>query len=429
MTLTDSGRIANSAISTVTINNHPPPFPDLYPHQIEALAKMKDGCILWGGVGSGKSRTALAYYALTEGHEDVYVITTAKKRDSIDWEREAVPFGIGKEREATLYGVLTVDSWNNLHKYVDVENAFFIFDEQRLVGKGKWVKSFLKLAKNNRWIMLSATPGDNWMDYVPVFIANGFYRNRTMFKSEHVIYAPYVHYEKVERYVNVGKLVKFRNQILVHMPYDRETVRHPVTIWVDHSEEDMTRVAHGRWNIFDDEPIRDVSQLMHVMRRVANSDPQRIEKVRGLMRAHPRLIVFYNFNYELAMLRELQVHLIEEGSKTKYAEWNGHKHEEIPSSESWLYAVQYAAGAEGWNCTSTDAMCFYSLPYSYKHWEQAHGRIDRLNTEYTDLYYYTLRSKADIDHAIWRSLKSKRAFQPDHFDMTNAEFADFSVRT
>lgn len=427
--MTEDGHTVNSAINAVTIRNHPAPFPELYDHQMDALAKMKDGCILWGGVGSGKSRAALAYYALTDAHEDVYVITTAKKRDSLDWEREAVPFGIGKERQATLYGVLTVDSWNNLHKYTDIKNAFFIFDEQRLVGTGKWVKSFYKIAAKNRWIMLSATPGDNWLDYAPVFIANGFYRNITQFKREHVIYNTFTKFPKVERYVGVGTLVRQRNSILIHMPYDRETVRHPVTIWVDFSEEDMTRVAHGRWNIFDDEPIRDVAELMHVMRRVCNSDQQRIEKVRELLIKHPRLIVFYNFNYELEMLRDLQIELIQEGSETKYAEWNGHKHEEIPDSASWLYVVQYMSGAEGWNCTTTDAMCFYSLPYSYKLWEQAHGRIDRLNTPYTDLYYYTLRSKANIDHAIWRSLKSKRAFQPDHFDMTNAEFADFSVRT
>jgi superfamily II DNA or RNA helicase len=426
--MTEEGRTVNSMISAHTIRNKPVKFPELYDHQMDALAKMKDGCILWGGVGSGKSRTALAYYALTDAHEDVYVITTAKKRDSLDWEREAVKFAIGKERDATLYGVLTIDSWNNLHKYVNVENAFFIFDEQRLVGKGKWTKWFQKIAKNNRWIMLSATPGDTWMDYVPVFIANGFYRNRTQFKLEHVVYKPYMNYEVVDHYVGIGRLIKHRNAILVHMPYIRETQRHEHTVWVDFNEEDMHRVGVGRWNIYDDEPIRDKAQLFHVMRRVANSDRSRIEALKELSKKHPKLIVFYNFNYELEMLREMGIGLIGTEHERTLAEWNGHNHEEIPSSEAWIYLVQYMAGAEGWNCVSTDAMCFYSLPYSYKLWEQAHGRIDRLNTEFVDLHYYALRSKSGIDHAIWRSLKSKRAFQPDHFDMTNAEFADFSVR-
>jgi hypothetical protein len=403
--------------------------PEMYPHQKKALAEMKDGCILWGGVGSGKSRTALAYYCLTDAHEDIYVITTAKKRDSLDWEEEAMRFGIGKEPDATLYGTLTVDSWNNIHKYVDVKNAFFIFDEQRLVGSGKWVKMFLKIAQKNRWIMLSATPGDNWMDYAPVFIANGFYRTRTQFKIEHVIYAPYVRHPKIERYVNVGKLVKHRNEILVHMPYAKHTVRHPHNVWVDYDEELLARVSHGLWNVYEDEPTKDKADTLRVMRRVVNSDVSRLAALDKLVQEHPRLIVFYNFNFELDMLREFGISLLDRADVSRtLAEWNGHNHNEIPDSDHWLYLVQYAAGSEGWNCVSTDATCFYSLPYSYKQFEQAHGRIDRLNTEYTDLHYYYLRSKASIDHAIWRSLKSKRAFQPDHFDMTNAEFADFSVK-
>ena len=269
------------------------------PHQKKALAKLQDGNILWGGVGSGKSRVALAYYMLTEAHEDVYVITTAKKRDSMDWETEAARFGIGKERNATMAGVLTIDSWNNLHKYVDVKDQFFIFDEQRLVGNGKWTKSFLKIAKKNRWILLSATPGDTWMDYIPVMIANGFYRNRTEFKHEHVIYAPFSKYPKVERYVNVQRLVRQRNQILIHMPYPKETKRHPVNVWCEFDEITMARVSHGRWNIFEDKPIRDIADLFHQMRKVTNTDPSRLGAVWKLLAEHPRLIIFYNFDYEL----------------------------------------------------------------------------------------------------------------------------------
>ena len=393
------------------------------PHQKTALAKLKDGNILWGGVGSGKSRVALAYYMLTEQNEDVYVITTAKKRDSIDWETEAARFGIGKERNATLAGVLTVDSWNNLHKYVGVKNAFFIFDEQRLVGAGKWVKAFLKIARQNRWIMLSATPGDTWLDYIPVFIANGFYRNRTEFKAEHVIQAPFVKYFKVERYVNVQRLVKHRNQILVHMPYPTEKVKHPINVWCEFDEITMARVSHGRWNIFEDKPIRDIADLFHQMRKVTNTDPSRLSAVWEILAKHPRLIIFYNFDYELAILRTLK-----ESEDRAYAEWNGHKHQELPDTDQWIYVVQYAAGAEGWNCTTTNATCFWSLTYSYKLWAQAHGRIDRIDTPFKDLYYYTLRSKAAIDWAIWRSLKSKKSFQTKHFEMTGEEFAEYSYQ-
>jgi hypothetical protein len=395
---------------------------ELQPHQAAALRQLETGSILWGGVGTGKSRVAVEYYMKHETPKPVYVITTAKKRDSLDWEGEAAPYGLGKAVDGTVAGVLTVDSWNNLDKYSEVVDSFFIFDEQRLVGSGTWVKAFLKIAKHNNWILLTATPGDTWMDYIPVFVANGFYKNRTEFKREHVVYAPYTKFPKVQRYLGENKLIRLRNQILVHMPYVKETVRHPKTIWVDYSVDLMSSVVKNRWNVFEAKPVRDVTDLFRVMRKVSNTHESRLRAVRAVLRQHERLIVFYTFDYELEALRGLE-------SLVTVAEWNGHKHEDLPKTDRWVYLVQYSAGSEGWNCTDTDAMLFYSLTYSYKLWEQAHGRIDRMNTPYRDLYYYVLRSKSVVDSAIWKSLKAKKSFNVSNFDVEELELEKNDPKT
>lgn len=382
---------------------------ELAPHQERALTSLRNGKILWGGVGAGKSRVAVAYYMQHEEPKNVFVITTAKKRDSLDWDKEFAAVSISKYEDSTIGGVLTVDSWNNIEKYVGLRNCFFIFDEQRLVGHGSWVKSFLKIARNNDWILLSATPGDTWLDYIPVFVANGFYKNRTQFKLEHVVYAPYTKFPRVDRYLNEQKLMRLRNQILVHMPYEKHTVRHQKIIRVEHDAKLMEKVVKTRWNPYEERPIRDVTELLAVLRKVANTDTSRLRALRERLSHHNRLIVFYNFNYELEALRGLKDDLT-------VAEWNGHKHDDVPETDRWVYLVQYAAGSEGWNCTDTDAMLFYSLTYSYKNWEQAHGRIDRMNSPFFDLWYYVLRSNSVIDMAIWRSLKAKQSFQPRSFD-------------
>lgn len=380
-------------------------FPKLYQHQQDAVMELQNGNILWGGVGSGKTRTAIGYYIAREFPKDIYVITTAKKRDSLDWEHEASIYAIGTTPENTHAGVLTVDSWNNIKKYQDVEGAFFIFDEQRLVGKGAWTKAFYKIAHKNRWILLSATPGDTWMDYIPVFIANGFYKNRTEFLREHVVFSTYTKYPKVERYVNTGKLLKHRRDILVHMPYTSHAESEEIEIDVDYSRELYRQILKDRWNVFEDRPIANVSELFFCLRKIVNSDLSRILAVRDILDRHPKLIIFYTFNYELDMLRDLL-----DVSNYPYAEWNGHKHEDIPETNKWAYLVQYASGSEGWNCTETNAMCFFSLTYSYKMWKQAHGRIDRLDTEWKNLYYYSLISQASIDLAVRASLLSKMTF-------------------
>lgn len=387
---------------------------NLYPHQEKAVAKLHNGSILFGGVGTGKSKTAVAYYEKNEAPKDVYVITTAKKRDSLDWVKEFSDIGVSTvpfNSPEINVGTLTVDSWNNIGKYGEVKDAFFVFDEQRLVGSGHWSRVFLKLAKKNNWILLSATPGDTWLDYIPVFVANGFYKNRTEFKREHVVYNSYSKFPKVERYVNVGRLVRLRNSILVEMPYVRHTVRQITDVWCRHDKILLDKVLRDRWHVYEDRPLRDVAEMFLVMRKVVNSDSSRVESIRTLLEYHPKLIVFYNFDYELDQLRSLR-------DVVPLAEWNGHKHEAIPKEDRWVYLVQYSAGAEGWNCVETDAMAFFSLTYSYRQFHQAQGRIDRLNTPFQNLHYYVLKSKSVIDRAVAEALSVKQNFNESKFIQT-----------
>lgn len=372
----------------------------LFKYQQEAVDKLRSGSILCSGVGSGKSITALSYFVTKESGQSLYIITTARKRDSKEWESELEQFDISA----------TVDSWNNVQKYVGVSGAFFIFDEQRVIGSGAWSKSFIKIAKQNRWILLSATPGDCWMDYIPVFVANGFYRNRTEFIREHVIFSRFSKYPKVDGYRNIEKLSKFRNTILVNMKYSKHTVVHDEKIYVPFNEAQYKRVYKDRWNIFEDFPIQDAGEMCRLLRYIVNTDPKRLEAIRCIMQVHPKMIVFYNYNIELELLRKFAY----EGG-ILCSEWNGQKHEEIPIGDSWLYLVQYTAGAEGWNCVQTDTVLFYSQNYSYKIMTQAAGRIDRLNTPFKDLWYYHLISHSSIDYAISKALSEKKTFNEKSF--------------
>lgn len=396
----------------------------LYDYQIEALNHLQTGSILCGGVGSGKSRTALAYYFREEGGEldpylsmripprDLYIITTARKRDEMEWEGELVPFLLSTDPKKNMYygNKVVVDSWNNIKKYVDVSDAFFIFDEQRVVGSGAWVKAFLKICKSNDWILLSATPGDTWTDYIPVFIANGFYKNKSEFIREHVIYSRFTKYPKIDRYVNTGRLIRLRDRILVDMDFKRKTVSHHEDVYVSYDISKYKAAMRSRWDPYKNEPIQQASGLCYVLRRIVNEDQSRQKALLELFEKHPKMIVFYNFDYELDILKGLYY-----GEQVEIAEWNGHKHQPVPDNDRWVYLVQYTAGAEGWNCIRTDTIVFYSQNYSYKVMQQAAGRIDRLNTPYTDLYYYHLKTRSGIDLAISKALSQKKQFNERKF--------------
>ncbi len=391
----------------------------LKPHQAKAVGEMKNGSVLAGGVGVGKTFTALAYYSLTvcggvldrsepmRNPRDLIIITTAKKRDDLDWQSEALHLGLFVDPQDSYSGrELIVDSWNNMHKYADREDAFFIFDEQRLVGSGAWVKAFLKIARNNEWILLTATPADTWLDYVPLFLAHGFYRNRTEFLDEHAVWTLIQgRYRKIRGFIGRRKLEKLRDSILVEMPYERHTVRHLLAAEVDYDKETFEKVWKLRWNVYEEQPLLDSGEMHRIGRKVVNSDPSRVKKIVELADENPRMIIFYNFDYELELLRTLHVEL-----DIPVAEWNGHRHEPVPRGDRWIYLVQYQAGAEGWNCTTTDTIVFYSIPYSHKLFEQSQGRIDRLDTPYINLYYHILMSQAKIDALIWKALILKKNF-------------------
>lgn len=401
----------------------------LRPYQIDAIKRLKNGSILNGGVGSGKSLTSLGYYYLQNGGDmsalqggeyipmkdpkDLYIITTARKRDTCEWLGELSHFLLSNNPEVNFYkNKVVIDSWNNIKKYRDVHGAFFIFDEQRVVGSGTWVKSFLDITRKNDWILLSATPGDTWSDYIPVFVANGFYKNKTEFTRRHIVYSRFTKYPKVDRYLETGRLIRLRNSILVNMDFKRQTVSHHEDIYVKYDIDKYKAAGRLRWDPFKNEPIRDASGLCYVWRKIVNSDEARQVALLEIFEDHPKMIVFYNFDYELDILRGLF-----DGIRgVQVAEWNGHKHQPIPDgSASWVYLVQYAAGNEGWNCIKTDTIVFYSQNYSYKVMTQAAGRIDRLNTPYTDLYYYHLKSRSGIDLAISKALSQKRNFNEGKF--------------
>lgn len=399
----------------------------LYDYQQKAVEQLETGSILCGGVGSGKSRTALAYYFIQEGGEldpylsmripprDLYIITTARKRDTKEWEGELAPFLLSTDPKKNMFygNKVVVDSWNNIGKYSDVSGAFFIFDEQRVIGYGAWTKAFLKIAKANDWILLSATPGDTWQDYIPVFIANGFYKNKTEFNREHVVYSRFTKYPKIDRYLNTERLSRLRNRILVDMDFNRKTVSHHEDVYVRYDISKYKDAMRNRWDPFKNEPIQQASGLCYVLRRIVNEDESRQVALLELFEKHPRMIVFYNFDYELDILKGLGYGA--DGRDVEIAEWNGHKHQPVPNSKNFVYLVQYTAGAEGWNCIKTDTIVFFSQNYSYKVMEQAAGRIDRLNTPYTDLYYYHLKTRSGIDLAISKALREKKQFNERKF--------------
>lgn len=298
---------------------------------------------------------------------------------------------------------MVVDSWNNIKKYEDVKGSFIIFDEKYIDGYGTWAKCFIKMAKNNEWILLSATPGDKWIDYIAIFVAHGWYRNKTDFMERHVLVDYRNKFPQIKGYLETKRLEKLRNYILVDMDFYREAKQVHEDVYCKYDVAKYKMINKDRWNFYENKPIKNISELCFLMRRVVNSDESRQVLLLEILEDHPKAIIFYNFNYELDILREIC-----SIDGVKIGERNGEKHDPVPTGDAWVYLVQYGAGKDAWNCITTDTIIFYSQNYSYKTMTQAAGRIDRLNTPYKKLYYYHLKSRSGIDLGISNALKTRK---------------------
>lgn len=386
------------------------------PHQRDAIRKISNGNVVVGATGSGKSLVGLVYYYtnILEGSVEpfrkptksvsLYIITTATKRDSLDWNSECAEFALSTNQEASVNGIkVVIDSWNNIKKYKDIRGGFFLFDEQKTTGYKRWSKIFIRIAKNNRWILITATPSDRWMDLLSVFIANGFYKNKRDFVNQHVTYNPYVKYPSITGYRNVNKLRILKKRIFVIIDYQSPSIIENKVISVDYDVDALTQIEKTEWNPFTDSPIINLSEFASVLRRSLNSHPSRINEAIRIRNTVKKLIVFYNFNFELEILKHGY-------SGIKIGELNGHRHDALPVGSDWVYLVQYNSGNEAWECFTTNHMLFYSLNYSFRIMTQAKGRINRLTSGFNYMYYYYLVSNHWLDKGIQKALNKKRDF-------------------
>lgn len=375
--------------------------------QTQAIQDLRSGFILRGGVGSGKSRTSLAYILTSEYNgRDIYIITTAKKRDTHEWDQEAAILGWQVDGPCWDNMTLTIDSWNNTKKYKDVKNAFFIFDEQKTSGGGAWAKTFLKIAKSNGWLLLSATPGDRWMDFWPIFVANGFYKNKTEFLDQHVMFRPFTTFPQISGYKHVKKLEFLLRSISVGIDVEKHVTWHEEDVYCDYNRALYQQIVKTRCDPKTLEPYDSMTGMVWGLRRLVNGSQGRLEALERVCRDHERVIVFYTTNFELEMLG----HWLNKND-ILWHQYNGQVHEPIPNTRRrWVYLVNYMSGAEGWECASADTVVLFSTNYSWRTLEQCKGRIDRRNTPWDILYAYHFVSIAPIDKAIRTANHNKEMF-------------------
>ena len=375
----------------------------LLKYQEEAIQKLHSGSVLYGATGSGKSLTGLAYYMRCWSHLDLYIITTSKKRNAGEWEEEIAKLGCPPPK--------AIDSWNRLKNYRMVSDAFFLFDEHKVGGHGKWAQSMITIAKKNKWILLTATPGDVWDDYASIFIANEFVKNKTTWNEDFCIFDRISKYPKIIGYQREDVLKNMRDAVLVPMEYQSEKVPIPYVIpyKVDHEEEAYVLARRKSLRHPEMRAFRNTSAMFAYMRMNLPDKESKIQALADVLKKEPKAIIFYNFTPE-----KYEIENAARQVNIPFFQYNGQIKDNVPDGDTWVYAVQYTAGAEAWNCITCRTVIFYSMNYSYKVMTQAKGRIDRCNSPFDELhYYYFISPDFEIDQEILNALTRKEKFNEE----------------
>lgn len=125
-----------------------------------------------------------------------------------------------------------------------------------------------------------------------------------------------------------------------------------------------------------------------------------------------RLIIFYNFNGELEVLRDLCASV---ERPVSIICGNIKDLSSYEKSKDSVTLVQYQAGAMGLNLQKSNKIVYFTPPLSSEFFEQSKKRIHRIGQDRTCFYYYLICS-GSIEEKIYRTLAMRKDYTERLFE-------------
>lgn len=328
------------------------------------------------------------------------------------------------------YGVINYDLAWRRKELTWLENFTLMLDESSLIQneQSKRSKFILKLKPKNV-ILLSGTPtGGKYETLWSQLHLLGWNISKEMYYSHYIDY----HWDEangfplriIDGYKNVERLKKkmraygchfLKTEDCIDLPEQiDQTVKVPVTKEYGIFKKDRICEVDGVQLVGD----TTLTKLLYERQLCGQYNAEKLEAFRDLVEStNDRLIVFYNFNAELSLLK-----FIADETGRPISQVNGQLKElyQYEKYEDSITFIQYQAGAMGLNLQKANRIIYFTPPLSSELYEQSRKRIHRINQTKT-CFYYQLTCKDSVEEKIYKTLAMRRDYTEALFEEEDYE--------
>lgn len=388
-----------------------------YPFQEDAINQLLEGKhIIKADCGLGK--TCIFFNWLERNHAThVIIATTASKCHSKDFQTTELIKFTSPEFRAHLVS-LEVVSWHMLKKWTDkkspqqLANYYFVADELQRCRQGVsslMGRAFLFITKHCKaWTGYTGTPGDNWLQFHPYFIATGKIKNKTEFMRDYTISQQYPfpmvlgfrHEDTLKGWWRDISYEPDTSEVMSQLPAEtHQIMRFP-------TPKGYKKVLKSSTTL-DGEFLDSNMALYHHLRQMC-ATKQKLDALEDLLSSlSSPLVIFFNYTCEREQILGLAAHM-----KRKVWRIDGECHE-IPTEETIgqndIVLCHYLSGSEALNLQFCHYMVFYSPNYSYSISVQAKGRVKRVGQQ-NPMFFYSFLCSDSIEEEVMDCIKQKKDF-------------------
>lgn len=410
----------------------------LLPHQQEVL-KQTDGLnkvAYYLDMGLGKTFVGSEKMAQLDKRLNIVICQKSKVNDWVEHFKEYYPEAVVDDLtdKNQLIHFETYASFHDnfvLVGIINYELAFrrpelskltdftLMLDESSLIQNecAKRSKFILKRLQPSNVILLSGTPTSGkyerlwsqmnllgWNISKKMYYAQ--YVDMQIFDDGYPIIKGYKNVDRLKRKMREHGCVFMKSEEVLNLP-----TQNFITVNVPESKEYKKFKKSGIIITKDYELVGDttLTKLLYSRMLCGHYNADKVKAFKDLVDStDDRLIVFYNFNDELEVLKsaveDKPISIINGQTKDLTAYEN---------SYNSVTFVQYQAGAMGLNLQKANKIIYFTPPLSSELFEQSKKRIHRIGQEQA-CFYYQLTS--GIEHRIYSTLKMRKDYTDKLFE-------------